>query len=47
MIVLHCIKFTTMPENLFNLIKEQGTDSDINNPVILIKQNNAMIADAI
>jgi len=35
-----------MLENLFNLIKEQGTDVVINNPVIPNNQNNAVIADA-
>jgi hypothetical protein len=35
-----------MLENLFNLIKEQGTDSVINNPAIPNEQNNAVIADA-
>lgn len=35
-----------MLENLFNLIKEQGADAVINNPVIPNEQNNAVIADA-
>lgn len=35
-----------MLENLFNLIKEQGKDSVINNPVIPNEQNNAVLADA-
>lgn len=35
-----------MLENLFNLIKEQGADSVINNSIIPNKQNNAVIAGA-
>jgi len=35
-----------MLENLFNLIKEQGADSVINNSIIPNKQNDAVIAGA-
>ena len=35
-----------MLENLFNLIKEQGGDAVINNPVILNEQNDAVLASA-
>ena len=35
-----------MLENLFNLIKENGVESVINNPVIPNEQNDAVIADA-
>jgi len=35
-----------MLENLLKLIKEQGTESVINNPVIPNDQNNAVLADA-
>lgn len=35
-----------MLENLFNLIKEQGTETVINNPIIPNDQNNAVLADA-
>jgi hypothetical protein len=35
-----------MLENLFNLIKEQGAQPVINNPVIPNEQNNAVLADA-
>jgi hypothetical protein len=42
---LHLIK-KAMLENLFNLIKEQGTDDVINNPVIPNEQNSAVLASA-
>ncbi len=35
-----------MLEELFSLIKEQGTDTVINNPAIPNEQNNAVLADA-
>ena len=35
-----------MLENLFNLIKENGVESVINNPVIPNEQNDAVLADA-
>lgn len=35
-----------MLKNLFNLIKEHGTDAVINNPAIPNEQNNAVLADA-
>ena len=35
-----------MLENLFNLVKEQGTDAVINNPAIPNEQNDAVLADA-
>lgn len=35
-----------MLENLFNLIKEHGTDAVINNPAIPNEKNDAVIADA-
>ena len=35
-----------MLENLFNLIKEHGTDAVINNPAIPNEQNDAVLADA-
>ncbi len=35
-----------MLENLFNLIKEQGTDSVINNPAVPNEQNDAVLASA-
>jgi hypothetical protein len=35
-----------MLENLFNLIKENSTDSVINNPVIPNEKNDAVVADA-
>ncbi|MGG9971014.1 hypothetical protein ACQ33O_04390 [Ferruginibacter sp. SUN002] len=35
-----------MLENLFNLIKEEGTESVINNPVVPNEQNDAVVADA-
>ncbi|MBC7629181.1 hypothetical protein [Ferruginibacter sp.] len=35
-----------MLENLFNLIKENSTDSVINNPVISNEENDAVVADA-
>lgn len=35
-----------MLENLFNLIKEQGAESVINNPAIPNEQNNAVLASA-
>ena len=35
-----------MLENLFNLVKEQGSSSVINNPVIPNEQNDAVLADA-
>lgn len=35
-----------MLENLFNLIKENGAESVINNPVIPNEKNDAVIADA-
>lgn len=35
-----------MLENLFNLIREQGTSSVINNPVIPNEKNDAVLADA-
>jgi len=35
-----------MLENLFNLIKEQGAEPVINNPVIPNEQNDAVLADA-
>jgi uncharacterized membrane protein YeaQ/YmgE (transglycosylase-associated protein family) len=35
-----------MLENLFNLIKEQGTGSVINNPVVPNEQNDAVLASA-
>jgi hypothetical protein len=35
-----------MLENLFNLIKEQGTESVINNPVVPNEQNDAVLASA-
>jgi hypothetical protein len=35
-----------MLENLFNLIKENGSDVVINNPIIPNEQNDAVIADA-
>lgn len=35
-----------MLENLFNLVKEQGSDTVVNNPAIANEQNNAVLADA-
>ena len=35
-----------MLEELFSLIKEQGTEAVINNPAVPNEQNNAVIADA-
>lgn len=35
-----------MLKNLFNLIKENGTDAVINNPAIPNEENNAVLADA-
>ncbi|MEN9568950.1 MAG: hypothetical protein RL172_181 [Bacteroidota bacterium] len=35
-----------MLENLFNLIKEQGSDAVINNPEVPNEQNNAVLASA-
>lgn len=35
-----------MLKNLFNLIKEHGTDAVINNPAIPNEQNNVVLADA-
>ena len=35
-----------MLENLFNLVKEQGADSVINNPAVPNEQNNAVLASA-
>ena len=35
-----------MLENLFNLVKEQGAETVINNPVVPNEQNDAVLADA-
>lgn len=35
-----------MFENLFNLVKEQGTDAVINNPAVPNEQNDAVLASA-
>jgi hypothetical protein len=44
---LHLLsKKINMLENLFNLIKEQGTDAVINNPAVPNEQNDAVLASA-